>query len=302
MSKNIYKIINEVNYNFNSNEFYVYELKHNSEPFYVGKGRDNRAWKHAYRRKSPKLLKSNPHFYRKLQKIIDDLKEPVYCHIVFSGSEQECFNKERELIQRYRKRKDGGTLTNISDGGEGYTQEGRSVDQYTKWGEYVATYKNAKEAMRLNGWNSYSCIGSCCKGRDVSYKGFLWCYKGEQPKMLKKRRPVYQYTFDGEFVNVYDNVSEAARVMYCDPSTINDCVHGHIRQAVGYLWTRDKDYIPTLRASKLTKKVKHINTGRIFSSVTEASTTFGHNVGTVSKCCKGKKDSVGGNKFCYVEG
>lgn len=51
-----YELVNESNHIFKSNNFYVYELINPNTmlPFYVGKGRDRRAWGHISMRNNTK--------------------------------------------------------------------------------------------------------------------------------------------------------------------------------------------------------------------------------------------------------
>ncbi len=300
--KKKYELINIAKHIFKSNNFYVYELINPNTllPFYVGKGRDNRAWRHISLRNNKKLQRSNPHKFNTINKIINGGRNVIVKIISTHMTEIQAFKKEQLLIKKYGRIVDrSGLLTNLLKGGEGYTQDGKPVNQFTMWGEYIKTYKNAKEATRVNGWKNYSTICGCCKGREKSYKGFLWAHVGQHPKILTKAKPVYQWTLDGKFVKVYRNVSTAARELKCDSSTIGDCVVGYNRLAVGFLWTYDKKP-PLLRKKKNTKPVKHINTAKLYLSVTEAAIATGHNIGDISACCNGRKSKIGKDKFCYI--
>lgn len=88
------------------NVFYVYaHRKPNGEIFYVGKGKGNRAW--------------SPHGRNTFWKSI----VAKYCHSVEivdnSLSEKQAFELEEFLISYCKTRRQGGTLTNLTLGGEG---------------------------------------------------------------------------------------------------------------------------------------------------------------------------------------
>jgi len=89
-------------------DFYVYihKKKTNGEVFYVGKGRNKRAWSSS----------SRSRFWRA---VVDKCGFDV--QIIFSGlSEDDAFRHEIELISVYGRRDKGeGSLVNLSDGGEG---------------------------------------------------------------------------------------------------------------------------------------------------------------------------------------
>lgn len=302
MDSKLYIIDNEANHSFQSNNFYVYALTHPTTniPFYVGKGRDNRGWKHVLMRTNPKISKTNPHLYNTIRKIIDGQQRIIVRILQSFATEAAAFAYEQLLIEQFgRTCNNTGPLTNITRGGEGNTSTGRAVDQYSIFGEYVATYINAKEAARLNGWPYYTTISACCTGRERSYKGFLWCYTGERPIMSTKVRPVYQWTLAGQLVTRYPNANCAARQVGCNPSTITDCLRGHNRTAVGYVWSYH-DTPPTVRQDRKKRRVIHNNTGIVYDSVTAAANATNHNIGHVSACCLGRRESIGGDRFSYV--
>ena len=83
------------------NEFYVYMyLREDGTPYYVGKGKDKRAY-------SPKRI----------------LNKPSEERIVFpytNLTEEDAFQKEIELIAKYGRKDNGtGILRNLTNGGEG---------------------------------------------------------------------------------------------------------------------------------------------------------------------------------------
>lgn len=87
--------------------FYVYDHKKpNGEVFYIGKGKDQRAWS---------VHGRNPMW----RAIVD--KHSYSVEIVADNlTEQEAFDEEIRLIALYGRRNNGtGTLANLTDGGEG---------------------------------------------------------------------------------------------------------------------------------------------------------------------------------------
>jgi len=103
--------------NASLNIFYVYVYydprKTPTEPIYVGKGHDNRAVKHI--KKSQNIFLN-----RKIAKIRKDGFEPAIKYEFENLTEEQAFEKEKELIKFYGRRDLGtGTLCNFTDGGEG---------------------------------------------------------------------------------------------------------------------------------------------------------------------------------------
>lgn len=50
------------------------------------------------------------------------------------------------------------------------------------------------------------------------------------------RRPILQYTLDGQFVKRWECISEAARQIGCNPSQINNNAVGRCKSCHGFIW------------------------------------------------------------------
>lgn len=89
-------------------KFYIYLHKtaDTLETFYVGKGKDNRAWS----------IQGRSKFWNRVKE-----RHGLIVELVSTGlSEQDAFSKEKELIKFYGRRDRGeGSLVNLTDGGEG---------------------------------------------------------------------------------------------------------------------------------------------------------------------------------------
>jgi hypothetical protein len=112
---------------------------------------------------------------------------------------------------------------------------------------------------------------------------------------------VYQYTLEGDYVNEYDTIREAALAVNGNASSIGDAAKGDTKSAGGYQWKKEKlDKIPCV--SKMQRKPYSIKKISIFdgesycivSSIKEAALVLNANEGTVRKAlthgfkCKGK--------------
>jgi len=112
---------------------------------------------------------------------------------------------------------------------------------------------------------------------------------------------VYQYTLEGNYVNEYDTIREAALAVNGNETSIGDAAIGNYKSSKGFQWRREKfDSISCI--SKRNRKpysIKKISisdntTKVIVSSVKEAALLLNANEGTVRKAlthgfkCKGK--------------
>ncbi len=108
----------------NNHYVYIYSDPVTNEPFYVGKGKDNRMFSHLYeakvlvKGKKANWLKINK--IRKIQRIYG--KDPDINIYKDNLTEIKAFELEKKLIVEFgRKDLNGGTLLNLSEGGEGIT-------------------------------------------------------------------------------------------------------------------------------------------------------------------------------------
>ena len=126
------------------NNFYVYgHYKPDGNIFYVGKGRARRAWKFGHR--SDFWYKTvNKHGAHEVILLYENL------------SEEEAFLLEREEIAFWGRRKDGGFLINLTDGGEGSSgrvfssEEKKKIKERMKTPEWKTKHKAAMKKLAQN--------------------------------------------------------------------------------------------------------------------------------------------------------
>ena len=98
------------------NNFYTYELcssEFPNLPFYIGKGKDRRMYKHEQNAKNYKC--NNKHLQRKILKIKRNGYQIIYKKIAENVSEQDAFAIEKDIIAFNRNL--GFKLCNHTDGG-----------------------------------------------------------------------------------------------------------------------------------------------------------------------------------------
>lgn len=138
------------------NRHVVYEHYYDNEelPFYVGEGTLQRAF----------VLKGNRRtsYYNEKAKDINLIHVKI---VAIDVSTEEALELETNLINKYKRISDGGSLINIDykRGGGLRTSLEKPVYQFTIWGEFIAEYRSAAEASRKLGLNMAN-ICSCCKG------------------------------------------------------------------------------------------------------------------------------------------
>jgi len=100
------------------NIYYVYQyIREDQTPYYIGKGKDDRAWK-SHRRSSGAEIK--PKDNTRIQLLTENL------------TEQEAWDLEIELIAKYGLKSAGGILVNMTSGGEGGTPSQELREHWSK--------------------------------------------------------------------------------------------------------------------------------------------------------------------------
>lgn len=127
-----------------TNFFYIYQHRRNDsgEVFYVGKGTYTK--KHKYERAHTSDSR-NPHWKRIANK--HGYTVEIISHF---DIEQDAFTLEKEMIARYGRRIDGGSLCNMTLGGDGHSGHSPSDATREKLRELVADGKHPNFGKKLS--------------------------------------------------------------------------------------------------------------------------------------------------------
>lgn len=138
------------------NRHVVYEHYYDNEelPFYVGEGTLQRAFVLSGNRRTNN--------YNNKAKDINLIRVKI---VAIDVSIEEALKLETDLINKYKRISDGGSLINIdyNRGGGLRTCLEKPVYQFTIWGEFISEYKSVNEASRQLNIDAV-CIGNCCRG------------------------------------------------------------------------------------------------------------------------------------------
>ena len=164
---------------------------------------------------------------------------------------------KRIIAEKARERNIGENNPNYNNHKLKYgnNPNAKEVRQYSKDGVLVNIYSCASEAAnKLGNKSSKNISKNCRRTRGLAY-GYIWVYTDELYLLDEKiknaiyvcdkvgaknpmSKSVLQYSLDGELVNEWDSIADAARYMnkkYASEG-ITDCAKGRRISAYGYIW------------------------------------------------------------------
>ena len=171
------------------------------------------------------------------------------------------------------------------------------VAKYNLVGQWQAEYPSLIEASRAIGVDSSHHIGECCRGERPSAYGFIWRFKGdplgEVSENIRCRGGTIRFTLTGRYVATYSSLSEAARDVNSDASSIVKCCRGVRETAAGNVWRyreQLKQYyeVPVIQYSIYGMLINE------FPTIFEASKVMDLNCEEIFYCSNGMLQYAGG--------
>jgi hypothetical protein len=150
------------------------------------------------------------------------------------------------------------------------------------------------------------------------------------PKRLDNRKPILQFTFDGEFIEKYDSVKSASKKTGIKSSSIENCGRGTSKSSGGFIWMyenkindekiipmiyeksgRKKGGVPWNKGKKTpigcpkhTKQILQYSLDGIlikkWKCISKASNELNISRGSIENCALGKSKSSGGYIWKYM--
>jgi hypothetical protein len=223
------------------------------QPFYVGKGKNNRINEHF----RPSLLKVNNIKNNIIKRVILDTgKPPITCKIFEGLTEEEAFNKEIELIKFFgRIDKGTGILANHTDGGEGHSgynkpklYKRKVIYQYDLTGKLIKKWSHIDEAAKAAGVLNGNISTSIKRGGTCG--GFIWSYVKILPNTKTRYQMPIKYTDiqqidikTNEVLKIFSNALEIEKELNLRSGARNkiyECLRNKLKTAYGYKWKQKK--------------------------------------------------------------
>lgn len=148
--------------------------------------------------------------------------------VIEECSRQELDEKECYWIKFYNSYENG---FNQTKGGQSFGNE-VAVDCFNFNGDRIATYLSIAEAEEATGSHH---ISSCINGDRKQSGGYQWKKHNDDlyfidiyKKSNRNSKSVSQFTLDGKFLNNFDSITEAAKIVF---NTDNGSLRRRIKKA-----------------------------------------------------------------------
>lgn len=211
-----------------------YEFEY--EPFYIGKGCDDRIKEHLY----PSSIIYDNFKNKVIRKIIANGMQPLSLIVSDNMFECDAFLIERNLISTIGRRdKKLGPLTNLTDGGEGVVGHVRSLSHRRKLSESnrnkiisEATKKKISESLRgKRGRNT---------GNRHSLKTKNKISKSKMGQISWNALPILQLDCFGNVIQEWRSSKHAAESLGLSQGNIWGVLNGTRKQCGGFFWKHKK--------------------------------------------------------------
>ena len=122
------------------------------------------------------------------------------------------------------------------------------VYQFDLTGKFIQRYDSVTIAGEINNISKIH-INECCKKIAISAGGYLWSYSDhiDEDIILKKqnikqggnlkKRAVNQYDKQGNYLNTFISIADAAKSVGGSPANITNVCKGKTKTAYGYKWS-----------------------------------------------------------------
>ena len=171
-------------------------------------------------------------------------------------TEKEACIAEKKLISRYKSNQHEYGY-NIAEGGQivhGSRERVGSLNPRSKSvicknldGKIIGTYESQSIAAEKLGIKRKG-ITKCCRGESKTYMGYVFEYADfefQKPKRLPRGRhnnhkttPVALVDADGNVIESFNSVFEAAEKYNCNQNGIAKCCNGYLKTYLGRRWCR----------------------------------------------------------------
>lgn len=219
-----------------------------NEPFYIGIGtkqpRIHNNVKSEYRRAYETNRKESYIWNNIINKTFHEVE------IIFESDDYDFIKqKEKEFISLHgRINTNTGTLSNMTDGGDGFIGYIPSKEKIEKHKIFMTGRKQSQEEKQkrnesrkgyVHSEETKLKISNSNKGKKTAKEHLEKLYKGQ---ILANSKTINQYDLEGNFIKEWQSATIAAKEINLHPSAIRNCVNGVSKTSGGYIWKAQISY------------------------------------------------------------
>ena len=224
----------------------------NYQPFYVGKGVNDREIEHL----RPYQLKKKTVKSSVIKSIFNKTGEqPIHYRLYVNLNELDAVEIEKEIIKHFgRIDTNTGILTNGTDGGDGANNFSEETKKRIGKSNSKKVYQYTLDGIFLREWcpvnsidlENTSNISTAIK-RNGTFSGYIWSYeyndniksriKYQMPIKYKKIKQIDIIT--GVIINIFETALEIEKELNLRDGARNKiyyCLNGKLKTAYGYKW------------------------------------------------------------------
>jgi hypothetical protein len=196
----------------------------------------------------------------------------------------------------------------------GLNKNTKEVVQYDKNMNKIKEFKSINEASRELNVSSVR-ISNCCHKRLNTFDDYLFLFKDEfidnKNTIIQnnKQNVVIQFDLNFNIIKLFETVIQAAKELNINKKLIYDCCNNKQKSTKGFIFMYKNKYNENFeykfqrntKAKNIIQLDLNMTKINVFDSIIKAATTLNISDSNISSCCKGKRQTVGGFKFMYLD-
>lgn len=220
---------------------------------------ESRKYSHLRNAQNPNSLEYNNYFHRALRKYPESEWEWDVICVCYADTKESLKdmlnNAEVRLIKEHKAKTDGFNMTEGGEGSVGFkhTEESRSKisealsgENHPMYGKHHTEESRRKTSESQKGEKCYlygqKRPEDVCKKISIGRTGVKLSEDAKGNMALAHKKPIIQYSMDGNYIANWDSAKDAGEALCIDSSGITKCCKGRCKSTGGFKWMYKKDY------------------------------------------------------------
>lgn len=210
--------------------------------------------------------------------------------------------RERYWIAEYHSYGEG---YNLNPGGKGGNP--RKVQCFDENGKFIKEYPSIVEAALDTNTDSAKISAVCSHTPNRYFAGdYQWKYSDDaipiKERQKQETRIIYQFDKEGNLINQYNSITDAATKLQLDKSKICACCKGRQKTSGGFQWSYNKECPPVEYKKQRRCIQQYTLEGTLlatYPTMTAAAQAVNGTVGGIGSVCQGKSKTYKGYVYKY---